>query len=386
MAVESLVSGGWCRISNRAILASFALLVFILNLFFLVPSFTVTQHGPPRPLTPATCNLPTTPEYIPNHVHFVFVLSDTDTDFTFKFKHFLSMYAAQYYWQPDLIYLHTNADEKGRAITRARDGHSGKWNRLIFTMFDNLRINTVEAPTHTNTCKEIHGLEHRSDFVRVKEVHELGGVHIDFDVHALRDIRILRESGFKAIAGRQLGGQINSGVFMSVKGGKMIKLWMNNMHVAYTGGWTTHSNEVITKFSQRLIREPGEMLIMKRDAFAPGSWNNDDTDDLFAPHDDIPSNLSNLTEASPLPIYDEAFDERWEKPQDFPDWAQDWSSSYVLHAFTADRWDHEVQGFTHISPRYVLERRSNFARAVYPVARKMHEDGIIDVDDSYDGI
>ncbi|KEY66394.1 hypothetical protein S7711_05828 [Stachybotrys chartarum IBT 7711] len=278
------------------------------------------------------------------------------------------MYAAQYYWKPDLIYLHTNADEKGQAITRAREGHSGKWNRLIFTIFDNLRINTVEAPTHTNTGKEIHGLEHRSDFVRVREVHKLGGVYIDFDVHALRDIRILRESGFKAIAGRQLGGQINSGVFMSVKGGKMIELWMHDMHVAYTGGWTTHSNEVITKFSQRLIREPGEMLIMERDAFAPGSWNNDDTDDLFAPHDDIPSNLSNLTESGPLPTYDEAFDERWEKPQDFPDWARDWSSSYLLHAFTADRWGHEVQGFTHISPQ------------------KMHEDGIIDVDDSYDGL
>lgn len=307
-------------------------------------------------------------------------------DFTFKFKHFLSIYAAWYYWKPDLIYLHTNADVKGQAIARAREGLAGKWNRLIFTMFDNLRIHTVEAPTHTNTGKEIQGLEHRSDFVRVKEVHERGGVYIDFDVYALRDIRILREGGFKAVAGRQLGGQINSGVFMSVKGGKMVKLWMHDMHKVYTGGWTTHSNEVITKFGQRLIRESGEVLIMERDAFAPGSWNNDDTDYLFAPHDDVPSNLSNMTGTGPLPTYDEAFDERWETPQAFPDWARDWSSSYLLHAFSADRWGHEIPGFTHITPRYVLERRSNFARAVYPVARQMHEDGILDVNDSYDGL
>ncbi|KEY71902.1 hypothetical protein S7711_11477 [Stachybotrys chartarum IBT 7711] len=288
-------------------------------------------------------------------------------DFTFNFKHFLSIYAAWLYWKPDLIYLHTNADTQGLALTRAREGLAGKWSKLIFTMFDNLYVNTIEAPMHTNTGKEIHVLEHRSDFVRVREIYELSGVYIDFDVHALRDIRMLRESRFKAITGRQLGGQTNSGVFMSVKGGKMIKLWMHGMHAAYTGGWTTHSNEIITKFSQRLVLEPGEMLIMERDAFAPGSWNNNDTDELFAPHDDVPSNLLDLTEESPLPIYNEGLYERRERPEDFPSWARDWSSSYLLHAFTADRWGHEIPGFTHITPRYVLERRSNFARLYTPL-------------------
>lgn len=94
----------------------------------------------------AVCDTPPTPEHIPNHVHFVYVLSDPDSDFAFQFKRFLSMYAAWYYWQPDLIYLHTNADAEGQGIARARDGHAGKWNKLIFTMFDSLRINTVEAP------------------------------------------------------------------------------------------------------------------------------------------------------------------------------------------------------------------------------------------------
>ncbi|KAG9253427.1 uncharacterized protein F5Z01DRAFT_657187 [Emericellopsis atlantica] len=383
----------WSHISTKAIILSFAIFILTLNLLFFASSVADTHSISPRPPatdapasnSPAsvTCDTPATTEhrYIPNHVHFVFVLSDPEKDFSFQFKHFLSMYAAWYYWKPDVIYLHTNADEQGQAITRAREGQSGKWNKLIFNMFDNLRINTVEAPTHTNTGKEIQGMEHRSDFVRVKQVHELGGVYIDFDVHALRDIRILRESGFKAIAGRQLGGQINSGIFMSVKGGKMVERWMHGMHTAYTGGWTTHSNEVITKFGQRLVREPGEMLIMERDAFAPGSWENDDTDKLFAPHDDVLSNFANATDTSPLPTYDEAFDERWETPGDFPDWARDWSSTYLLHAFTAARWGHKVPNFEKITPLYVLERRSNFARAVYPVVRQMHEDGLFDVDD-----
>ena len=388
-ALAPRVPMAWGRVSIRAILLAFASFILLLNLLSYVPSLAERRHGGPHPppLVAFDPPPPPPPEHIPNHVHYVFVLPDPDKDFTFKFKHFLSVYAAWYYWKPDVIYLHTNANPDGQAVARAREGQAGKWNQLIFTMFDNLRINTVEAPTHTNLGKEIRGLEHRSDFVRVGEMHRLGGVYIDFDVHPLRDIRILRESGFKAIAGRQLGGQINSGVFMSVKGGKMIELWMHGMHKAYTGGWTTHSNEVITKFGQRLVREPGEMLIMDRDAFAPGSWSSKDTDALFAPHDDVPSNLENLAaEGEKLPAYDEAFDERWEKPKDFPSWARDWSSSYLLHAFTADRWHHKIEGFTQITPRYVLERRSNFARAVYPVARQLYEDGIIDVNDSYDGV
>ncbi|KAK4233206.1 hypothetical protein C8A03DRAFT_19665, partial [Achaetomium macrosporum] len=64
----------------------------------------------------------------------------------------------------------------------------------------------------------------------------------------------------------------------------------------------------------------------------------------------------------------------------------DWSHTYLLHAFTPDRWQHKVPGFEHITPRYVLERRSNFARAVYPVAKVLFEQGLINVDDSHTGL
>lgn len=372
--------------THRTTLASFAILIFLYNLLYLVPSTIDARSIKLESSVSKICDDRVASGQIPNYVHFVYILEEHDQDFGFQFKHFLSMYAASYYWKPDLIYLHTNADAGGQAVSRAREGQAGIWSKRIFTTFENLRINTVEAPTHTIMGMEIQGLEHRSDFVRVKAVHGIGGVYIDFDVYALRDIRILRESGFKAIAGRQFGGQVNSGVFMSVKAGKLLELWMYSMDEAYDGGWTTHSNKLVTKFGERLVREPGEMLIMDRDAFAPGSWEDEDTDILFAPHDDVISNPSNDMEVSSLSTYEESFDERWTAPQDFPIWARDWSSSYLLHAFTPDRWGHEIEGFTHITPRYVLERKSNFARAVYPIARQMYEDGLIDVSDSYDGL
>lgn len=333
--------------------------------------------------TSMACDGAKSNEIIPNYVHFVYILSDVSNDFSFNFGNFLSIYAAWFYWRPDAIFLHTNVEPDSRPVMRAREGQVGKWNKLIFTHFD-IRINTVEVPTHAGNGKEIMNMEHKSDFVRVKAVHELGGVYIDWDVHALRDIGILRRSGFKAIAGRQLGGQINSGSFMSERHGKMIRLWMDGMHVAYTGGWTTHSNEVITKFGQRLVREPGEMMIMERDAFAPGSWNDRDTDELFGLRDE-PSNLANVSQGDVLPSFDEEFADRFDYPERFPSWARDWSHTYLLHAFTPDRWGHKVYGFESITPRFVLNRTSNFALAVYPIARHMYAEGLIDLDDTDTG-
>jgi hypothetical protein len=326
---------------------------------------------------------------IPNQVHFVYILKNTSHDFSFEFSHFLSIYAAWHYWRPQAIYLHTNVAADSAPVARARNGTAGKWNRHIFTLF-NLTVQEVDVPTHAGNGVELANIEHKSDFVRVKALRELGGVYIDFDVHALRDIRPLRESGFRAIAGRQLGGQVNSGTFMAAPRARLTKLWMEQMHVVYTGGWTTHSNEVITRVGQRLVRETGarEMLIMERDAFAPGSWKDDDTDALFAVHDDVPSNLPTDIDIGnvQLPSHDEAFEDRWDHPERFPDWERDWSHTYLLHAFTPDRWQHKVPGFDHITPRYVLERRSNFARAVYPVAKVLFEQGLIGVDDSHTGL
>ncbi|KAL2132042.1 hypothetical protein VTI74DRAFT_4271 [Chaetomium olivicolor] len=353
---------------------------FLTVLFFLLP------YDAKARLFESVSQVPSTRrEVIPNTLHFVYILPNGADHFSFQFSHFLSIYVAWHHWRPRHIYLHTNAAAAGPEVARARNGTDGKWNRYIFTLF-NLQINTVPVPTHAGNGKELQNMEHKSDFVRVKAVCDLGGVYIDWDVHALRDIRPLREAGFGAVAGRQLGGQINSGSFMSVRNGRAVTLWREMMHEAYDGGWTTHSNEVLTKVGERLVREPNEMLIMEREAFAPGSWKSEDTDALCTVHNDTVSNLEGYTESMPLREYEETFRARWEDPKRFPNWERDWSSTYLLHAFAPDRWSHKVEGFEHITPRYVLERRSNFARAVYPVAKLMYDRRLIGVDDTHTGL
>ncbi|KAK4180615.1 hypothetical protein QBC36DRAFT_353908 [Triangularia setosa] len=327
---------------------------------------------------------PSTAEEIPNIIHFVYILPDpTASSFTFGFSHFLSIFSAHHFLHPTKIILHTNCHPStSAAILSAKNGTSGKWNSLLFNLPElNLEINPVSVPLTASNGKPIQNMEHKSDFVRVAQVHTHGGIYIDFDVHVLRDLSPLRKAGFQAVGGRQLGGQINSGTFMSVPNSKLITLWKEKMGQVYNGGWTTHSNEVITSVGERLVREPGEMLIMEREAFAPGSWNGADTDALFRVHDNTMNAGVNVTDVfankGRLPDFREEFPDRWEHPERFEKWEADWSRTYLLHAFTPDRWSHKVPGFEHITPRYVLERKSNFARAVYPVAKIMYEKGWI---------
>ncbi|KAK4159861.1 glycosyl transferase [Cladorrhinum sp. PSN259] len=334
-------------------------------------------------------------ETIPDTLHYVYLLPDpfaSNSTFSFGFSHFLSIYAAHHYLQPSCIYIHTNAVSTSPAVLyalKASSSVSNKWTKLIFTLPElSLMLVHHPVPTHATNGVSIKGMEHKSDFVRVEAIEKYGGTYIDWDVHFLRSTRRILQSGFQAIAGRQKYGQINSGVFMSVAHGKMITLWKDMMHKVYDGGWTTHSNEVLTKIGERLVgsREEGEMLIMERDAFAPGGWDEEDFDLLFSPREEPVLDIESIMARGwKLPDFNPASEseERWEHPERFQEWEMDWSRTYLLHAFSPERSGYEVQGFERgrITPRYVLERGSNFARAVYPVAKVLYERGLLGVED-----
>ncbi|KAH8898612.1 putative glycosyl transferase [Thozetella sp. PMI_491] len=319
---------------------------------------------------------------IPNQVHYVYAFQDPNADFKFEFAHYLSVYSAWLHWKPHTIYLHTNAD--ATTIERARQGLAGKWVRLVLEV-PGLQLNYMEAPDKAGNGVKLKHMEHKSDFMRVEAVYQYGGTYIDFDVYPLRDITPLRQSGFKGIGGRQRGGELNSGTFMAQKGGKMIRLWRDLMQERYDGGWTTHSNAALTAVGERLVRDPGEMLIMEREAFAPEGWSAEENVALFGIHNET-SNLAHLAETSELPSYEEGFRDRWNHPNDFPSWARDWSSTYLLHGFKPARNNNPVEGFEHVTPSYILDRQSNIARAVYPAVRDMYQRGLISLGDTWDGM
>lgn len=311
---------------------------------------------------------------IPNLAHFVHVVADPEGKINFRFSDFLSVFSALHFWQPDEILLHTNAGDT--MLDAARQGKSGKWSRLLLTL-PSLRVISAAVPTHAGNRKKIEHIEHASDSVRVEAVRQFGGVYVDFDVFALRDLKVLRESAFHAICGRQADGNINSGTFLSAKSSKLINYWAEEMHRVYDGGWTTHSNDVATRLSNRLVAEPGEMLIMERQAFAPGRWTQAEATRLFEVHEETGTALPKawLEGSSPLTLEDDSL------TATSYDWATSWSNTYLLHAFKPERSGAAPNGFKEITPNYVLRRQSNFAVALYLVVRAMYERGLLDAAD-----
>ncbi|KAM0638296.1 hypothetical protein ACHAQF_007819 [Verticillium nonalfalfae] len=382
----------WLKAITTAVLVLIAILVFFFpddaRHYLHLPPPSSGHHTPTRDriqdiVTSIIGSAPspphnTTAETIPNTAHFVYILQDPDADFHFEFSHYLAIYAAAHHWRPDTLYFHTNA--RPAALDRARAGTSGRWNALILNL-PRLTVRAVTVPTHAGNGVALTGMEHKSDFVRVKAVHELGGVYVDWDVHALRDLAPLRGAGFRAVAGRQKEGDLNSGAFLAARGSRLTQLWIEGMNAAYDGQWETHSNGVLTAVAERLVREEGEVLIVEREAFAPGGWGTGDVAELFAPHFGEKSNLDGKRQGDELGVFDEGPGVVGNNPL----WARDWSFTYLLHAFRPGRASKNPWGFEAITPRYVFERQSNFARAVYPVAKDMYDRKIIQLDDSHEG-
>ncbi|OBT67416.1 hypothetical protein VE03_02980 [Pseudogymnoascus sp. 23342-1-I1] len=325
---------------------------------------------------------------IPNKVHYVHMMPDGPSgDIKLGLKHFISVYSALLHLQPDIVYLHTDASYT--SIERAKDGPlalaPNKWAHLILNL-PSVIVQRVSAPEiASGTGVAITGLEHKSDFVRAEVVYEYGGMYMDFDVYALRDVKSLRESGFANVLGRQKYGKVNSGCWMSQKGSLLMKMWVEGQHKVYDGRWTTHSNDLLTNLSDpngggglvtRLEgylmpggKEVGnEILILDMAAFAPSSWELEDASALFEEHPR--SVVGGISENRNGTMNNHTLS-----------WEIDYPSTYVLHAFkamgkTIPNFDPEG-----ITMRYLLAQRSNFARAVYPAVKHAVDAGIISAND-----
>lgn len=324
---------------------------------------------------------------IPNRVHFVHIMPNgPDSDIQFRFKDFIAIYSASHFFGPDLIYIHTDASYA--SIERAQNGPiykaPSKWAHKILNL-PAVVARRVNAPNiATGTGVAIKLLQHKSDFVRAKAVYEHGGMYLDWDAHALRDVRPLREAGFANVVGRQKDGDVNSGVWMSRPGTLLMKLWIEQQHEVYSGAWTAQSNDLLTtlsekngdsglltKISERLVPTSKEVIILETTAFAPMSWKLKDASKLFMPH--LNENTMHLNENTG----------QMEGDEKKRDWEIDYSTSYILHAFKPDINEH-IENFDRdngITVKYVLARLSNFAIAVYPAVKHAIDAGIISEDD-----
>ncbi|KAK9349611.1 hypothetical protein V1523DRAFT_437089 [Lipomyces doorenjongii] len=206
------------RIFNAA--SSYKRVAFTVPFLFIkadLPSCLATQAQPP----PSDGRRPA----IPNIVHYVHLMSDPQGKIQFELKHFISIYSASLYFDPDVIYIHTDAPDAEVERAKSSDEASNKWSRLIFNL-PKVVVNNETAPDYADNGEEIRNLENKSDFVRAKVVYELGGIYLDWDVHALRDFKPLREAGFANVVGLQKDNLVNSGCYMAIKESEMMRIWL----------------------------------------------------------------------------------------------------------------------------------------------------------------
>ncbi|KAK9326676.1 hypothetical protein V1520DRAFT_366067 [Lipomyces starkeyi] len=335
-----------------------------------LPSCLATQTQ----LPPSDGRLPT----IPNIVHYVHLMSDPQGTIQFGLKHFISIYSASLYFDPDVIYIHTDAPDDEVERARSSDEASNKWSRLIFNL-PKVVVNNETAPDYADNGEKILNLENKSDFVRAKVVYELGGIYLDWDVHALRDFKPLREAGFANVVGLQKDDLVNSGCYMAIKGSEMMRIWLKYEHIVYDGGWITHAVILLTNLSRKLVMIPHEVLILDRYALAPSSWEQEDAQSLFGSHSE--AHAPHLGPADPHrpALTTENAEVLWElaRASSREEWENDYSCSYAIHAFK----NNDLHDFEGITLRYVLSRQSNFARAVYPAVQHAIDTGIIALED-----
>ena len=92
-----------------------------------------------------------------------------------------------------------------------------------------------------------------SDYVRLKVLHEYGGVYCDADVEILRNINELLEHN--AFSGFQNFNEIPTGIMGAKKGNKWIEyllLYYNNRHFLINGNFDMQTNvKIITEMTKR---------------------------------------------------------------------------------------------------------------------------------------
>ncbi|KAG5930436.1 hypothetical protein E4U42_001359 [Claviceps africana] len=303
---------------------------------------------------------------IPNRVHLVRLLDNPGSaqEFSFHFTDFLSVYAAWHHWRPHALYLHTNAVEA--TIAGGRDGLSGRWTKYILQV-PNLTVLRVPTPTTADNGVEISSSEHRTEFVAVQAVRDTGGVYMGFDTFALRDIRAFRnaKSPFvaHALPGNEGLASVSHDFFMSSRGGSVVSRWADMLHRTYSPFLASPSDIIVTELTvASMARFSTSTAVMSAPAFE--------------------SDKRIVGTSAPVRLPRGGSRQRHGQDDNDGGGAEtDWSRTFVLQISDPQGIKWTGTSFESVTPRYLLESQSEFARVMDPVTRALLEKGLIRRDD-----
>jgi hypothetical protein len=320
---------------------------------------------------------------IPNTVHFVRQMTrrpdGSAKPLSFEFRHFLAYYSAHLHLSPDEINIWTDADA-AQIKEATRNGNS--FTKAVLSL-PKVRIHHVSFPDQTANGVPITQYAHKSDFIRTRVMAKYGGIYLDDDAWVIRDLAPLRRFGFDNIFGRQWDTNLCQAFWMSTPNNTLMRAFALLQESEFDGSWVRASNELLTNLVKdvRGLGHDRHALILDRDAFFPGQWNRED-DGLpvfYKVHEGDGEELHGEEPLSPPRDQDELIN-RYRYRRDYG-WRRDWRDTYVIHGYSnavrEERMDWMFGRYGSFTPLYVLARKSNIARALYPALQHALETGFL---------
>ncbi|KAI8626367.1 glycosyltransferase family 32 protein [Xylariaceae sp. FL1651] len=214
-------------------------------------------------------------EPIPNHVHFIFGLSNPYEEprvGTFDFMAYLAVRSAIVGMRADNISLHYTYLADPPAPEPNKNPFSNRW---VYRLREDVNL-VYHSPAEIEALKNQPGAHwlaaHVSDILRLKLLQEQGGIYLDIDAFGLRPFTTLLESPRDMIMGHEGGdrGGLCNAVMVARKNSTFIKRWAAQYNdVDLSREWNYHS-VILPK--QLQLQNPSDICALPPSSFFWPTW------------------------------------------------------------------------------------------------------------------
>ena len=262
---------------------------------------------------------------IPNTYHFVFGLREQTEPF--HLLHYLCLATCLGVNKPDRVAVHLHNEPYGELWDLIRP-----------------RIEVVPIPerelridlTYHDAYIQQFAYAHVADFIRLRILHEQGGVYADMDTlfvapppaHLLDESCVMGHERVDHGAPSAPEGSLCNALIMAEPGSPFIAQWIERMPGAFDGSWSNHSTFLPYRLSQEI---PQHIRVEPESRFFSLDWTRDGIAGLFEQDRQLPPDATSLHL-----------------------WAHLW--------WDAERRDMSDFDHTQLTPTYVAQAQTTYAR------------------------
>ena len=181
---------------------------------------------------------------------------------TFRFHNFICLLSVHKFITPQKIFVWHNSPP------------CGKWWDEVLQRIPSVELMQIDLPNSV-FGRTIRVLEHKTDVLRITLVLRYGGIYIDLDVIALKSWDQLLF--YDTTLGAENPNLLGSGVILSVKGAKFMKLWYDSYRAFNDRLWNFNCCRVPMLIATRYP----ELLHIEWDTLHRPSWG--ELDYLYTP-------------------------------------------------------------------------------------------------------